>query len=38
MDTSLLKEATSSDDSPTPGYILNEISRKFSGFAIAGLK
>jgi hypothetical protein len=27
MDKNLLKEATSPDDSPTPGYMLNEIAR-----------
>ncbi len=30
MDKGLLADATSSDDSPTPGYMLNEISRKIS--------
>ena len=28
MDSSLLNDATSSDDSPTPGYQLSEIARK----------
>jgi hypothetical protein len=28
MDRGLLSDATSSDDSPTPGYMLNEIASK----------
>lgn len=29
MDKNLLTNATTSDDSPTPGYMLNEIASKF---------
>jgi hypothetical protein len=29
MDKNMLAEATSSDDTPTPGYMLNEIARKY---------
>lgn len=29
MDKGLLNEATSTDDTPTPGYMLSEIARKF---------
>lgn len=32
MDSSLLSDATSSDDSPTPGYQLSEIARKKFNF------
>lgn len=28
MDRGLLNDATSTDDSPTPGYMLNEIASK----------
>ena len=30
MDRNLVANATSADDSPTPGYMLNDIAREFS--------
>lgn len=38
MDRNLLANATTSDDSPTPGYMLNEIARKMLCFLMLNIE